>query len=278
MGMDDLRGRMSEMANAEGLTFSDDEKHDFEEKLNNTRAELEAVRRKIQFKEEALSAERQALEDGALSSVPREVDSSYGDLGVIIQHRVKLAALKGERDAMATQFTENYPPLASLNSQITAMENAIRDELRSKIYLDEMDLRLLKSKEQDLMGIILSTGETLATIADREGKYNQMRLDLETLRDRYKELRQAQIKTKLSQATSPAWRVTLITPASRPFARKTKDYVRMALAPIFSVVVGLGLIFFVESLDHSIKSSNDAEEALGLPVLATLWEMKKRTF
>jgi capsular polysaccharide biosynthesis protein len=80
----------------------------------------------------------------------------------------------------------------------------------------------------------------------------------------------------MSQATSPAWRVTLITPARRPVARKTKDYVRMALAPIFSVVIGLGLVFFIESLDHSIKSPAEAEELTGLPVLATLWEMKKK--
>ena len=49
----------------------------------------------------------------------------------------------------------------------------------------------------------------------------------------------------------------------------------MALAPIFSLVIGLGLVFFIESLDHSIKSPEDAEESIGLPVLATLWEMKK---
>jgi capsular polysaccharide biosynthesis protein len=71
--------------------------------------------------------------------------------------------------------------------------------------------------------------------------------------------------------------VTLITPARRPIARKTTDYVRMALAPIFSVVVGLGLIFFIESLDHSIKSPADAEESIGLPVLAALWEVKKKS-
>jgi capsular polysaccharide biosynthesis protein len=69
--------------------------------------------------------------------------------------------------------------------------------------------------------------------------------------------------------------VTLLTPASEAVARKTKDYVRMALAPIFSLVIGLGLVFFVESLDHSIKTPADAEEALGIPVLASLWEIKK---
>ena len=41
------------------------------------------------------------------------------------------------------------------------------------------------------------------------------------------------------------------------------------------LIIGLGLVFFVESIDHSIKSPADAEEALGIPVLASLWEIKK---
>jgi capsular polysaccharide biosynthesis protein len=49
----------------------------------------------------------------------------------------------------------------------------------------------------------------------------------------------------------------------------------MALAPVFSIVIGLGLVFFLESLDHSIKGPADAEDALGLPVLASLGMMKE---
>jgi succinoglycan biosynthesis transport protein ExoP len=278
MQMTETRSKMSEMVDAEGLTFSSDERHNFESKLNDTETELEEIKRKIELKEEILRAERQALEDGFITRIPRESGSSYGEISAILQHKVKLADLKSQRDAMAAQFTDKYPPLASLNSQIASLEDEIRGEVMNKIELDELDLRMLKSQQKDLGGTLLQTEAMLATLADKEGEYEQMQLDLVTIQDRYKELREAQIKTKLSQATSPAWRVTLITPASKPFARKTKDYVRMALTPLFSLIVGLGLIFFVESLDHSIKSAADAEDALGLPVLASLWEVKGKTF
>jgi succinoglycan biosynthesis transport protein ExoP len=277
MQMAETRNKMGEMVDAEGLTFSSDEKRSFEKKLMDTESRLEDVKRKIDFKEEIVRAERQALEDGFITRIPREPSSSYGEMGAIQQHKIRLSDLKGERDAMAAQFTDKYPPLASLNSQIAGLEDEIRGEVANKIELDELDLRLLRSEETELGETIKDTEAMLAKIVDKEGEYGQMQLDLVTLQDRYKELRETQIKTKLSQATSPAWRVTLITPASRPFARKTKDYVRMALTPLFSLVVGLGLIFFVESLDHSIKSAADAEDALGLPVLASLWEVKKRT-
>ncbi len=68
----------------------------------------------------------------------------------------------------------------------------------------------------------------------------------------------------------------LLTPAGRPYAKNQRDYVRLALAPMFSLIVGLGLAFFVDGLDSTIKNPREAEEALELTVLASLTEQKKR--
>ncbi len=274
--MADLREAIGNLVSEEGLTFSSGEKSNLESRLSDLRDQLDSVRRDILAKEAVLEAEQRALEDGFTTRIPRDPRSSYGDINIIIQHKLKLADLRAERDAMKAQYTQKYPPLAALNNQIAALEEELHSEVSAKVQLDEMDLGLLKTKERSLVQSMGETQIMLRTVADKEGQYQQMQLDLETLQDRYRELKETKVKTQLTQATSPAWRVTLITPASRPFARKTKDYVRMALGPIFSIVVGLGLIFFVESLDHSIKSAAQAEQDIGLPVLATLWEIKRK--
>jgi hypothetical protein len=51
--------------------------------------------------------------------------------------------------------------------------------------------------------------------------------------------------------------------------------VRMALGPILSLIVGLGLAFFWDSLDRSLKSVREAEEYLSLPVLAVVAEKRR---
>ena len=51
---------------------------------------------------------------------------------------------------------------------------------------------------------------------------------------------------------------------------------RLALGPILSIVIGLGLAFFLESMDHSVKSRAEAEEYLDTPVLATIAEQGER--
>jgi capsular polysaccharide biosynthesis protein len=42
-----------------------------------------------------------------------------------------------------------------------------------------------------------------------------------------------------------------------------------------SLVVGLLLAFFLDSLDHSLRSPIEVEEHLGLPVLAALPESRR---
>ena len=48
------------------------------------------------------------------------------------------------------------------------------------------------------------------------------------------------------------------------------------LAELFSIVIALGLAFFIDNLDHSIKSIAEAEDSLGLSVLANFPEIEKK--
>ena len=109
----------------------------------------------------------------------------------------------------------------------------------------------------------------------------QIRVELDRLnrdigqkQDEYEQLRSSQLLTRINRATSPDYTVTILAPASSPYAKKTRDYVRMALAPLMSLVVGFLLAFFLDSLDHSLRTSSEVEQHLGVPVLASLPDSK----
>jgi capsular polysaccharide biosynthesis protein len=50
--------------------------------------------------------------------------------------------------------------------------------------------------------------------------------------------------------------------------------VRLALAPALSLLVGIGLAFFVDGLDTRLRTARDLEDTLDVPVLASLNERK----
>jgi capsular polysaccharide biosynthesis protein len=87
---------------------------------------------------------------------------------------------------------------------------------------------------------------------------------------------QRQKDAEISNAASPTQDITILASASKPYSKKTRDYVRLALGPLLSIIVGLGIAFFLESMDHSVKSRAEAEEYLSVPVLATISEADDR--
>ncbi len=100
--------------------------------------------------------------------------------------------------------------------------------------------------------------------------------DLQVLKDRNRELVEKSDLARVNETVVSRATVILLSPASPGTPTNTRDYVRIALAPAFSLVVGVGLAFFIDSLDITVRTAHHAEEAVELPVLATLPERRRR--
>lgn len=65
--------------------------------------------------------------------------------------------------------------------------------------------------------------------------------------------------------------VQLIDPAKVPDKPvKPRSILNMAIAGVLGLMVSLGIIFLVEYLDNTVKSSEDIERRIGLPVLGSI--------
>jgi capsular polysaccharide biosynthesis protein len=95
---------------------------------------------------------------------------------------------------------------------------------------------------------------------------------IRSLEEKHKLLVGRQSESEIAQAGYPQQDVSILARASAPYNKKTRDYVRLALGPLLSLIVGLGIAFFLESMDHSVKSRGEVEEYLNVAVLATISE------
>lgn len=101
--------------------------------------------------------------------------------------------------------------------------------------------------------------------------YDQARRDLETLqqvRDRlWMRIIQETVDSKL-----PRYGMVEIIDSAEPSFRavRPKKMVNIALGVIFGLAVGIGLAFFIEYLDTSVKTIDDVERALQAPVLGVI--------
>lgn len=64
-------------------------------------------------------------------------------------------------------------------------------------------------------------------------------------------------------------------PNNIPINSKNKDRI-VIIALVVGLVVGIGLVFLIDSLDESVEKENDVEKVLGVPVIGVISNMKSK--
>jgi len=122
---------------------------------------------------------------------------------------------------------------------------------------------------------IAAVDSRLVRMPDLEARMVEMDNQIAIWKSRYADLARSSDQARVNENTVPLISVFLLNPASPARQQNTQDYVRLGLAPAFSLVVGIGLAFFVDGLDLTVHTSGQAEEEVRLPVLAAIRERKR---
>ncbi len=233
--------------------------------------------------EKDLAQKRQTLEDiralaasDASIEVPFMANNFSGNDAAIFEIKKKLSDARVRYREMETIYVPQSRELQQMKSQVDQLESMLATEVRTRINLGESEVRALEARAGQIRRAMSEGQARLSTYPARTARMSEIETRIAALQKNYTELTDAAAQAKIAKATSPDWTVDLLTPAGRPYAKNQRDYVRLALAPIFSLIVGLGLAFFIDGLDATLKSPRETEEALELPVLASLTEHKER--
>jgi uncharacterized protein involved in exopolysaccharide biosynthesis len=211
-----------------------------------------------------------------LAAISSDLTESQLEADFMKNLRVRLQDLRIKESEYSGKYTDRNPEVQRIRQQIEDLREMVLAEIRTQIMLNKSKLQIVIKKEAAFR-------ESLAKLEIEKARYPQAEIELERidaaltkLKKTYDNVVEQQMEAKISRASNPEWSVTILNPASAAYQKKTRDYVRMALGPVFSLIVALGLAFFIDNLDHSIKNIPDAEENLGLSVLASFPETGRK--
>jgi succinoglycan biosynthesis transport protein ExoP len=214
-----------------------------------------------------------------------ELDQSIQEKRKIVQRLRELGEMGVEQLSAASsgfiesdleqQVVEN-PEVKRVRKQIADMQSMLNEEINTQILIHENQLDVLFERERTLSGIIARLTSESDLYPKKEIEVQRIESTLNQLNSNYLDLLESRLNAKMNIASNPEWTVTILSSASPAGRKKTRDYVRMALGPVFSILIALGLAFLIDNLDHSIKNITEAEESFGLPVLASFPEDKSR--
>jgi len=179
----------------------------------------------------------------AISEEARMLKSGLGP------NHPNVQSLRAKKDAMWTQ----------LQSQI----QVLRKTLEANAKIAEESLKNLEKRLEDARNLQQDSKTRSVTYYDAKNNFIQAK--------RLLEVAETRLQTETMQRTMPQQPVTIWERAEiSDIPAKPNVWLNMALGVVVGLVFGVGLAFFIEYLDTSVKTMEDVEGFLQVPVLAVV--------
>jgi succinoglycan biosynthesis transport protein ExoP len=250
--------------------------------LETQQAEAEVTMGQAQARVAKLREQLAGMSDTVVSSETLVEDSVVSGL------RKQLADLEFQLASAQKRYTAQHPEVvkleveiakvkADLNSAVarvvgvqTSTPNPQRAEALRQIAEAEVQIEAARAQRDGLARLVAQEQANLAKLPAKELDLARVTRDLELaqeinlmLRTKYEEMRVTE-QMQISDIFRIDSAVTPKTPV------KPRKMLNTAIAAVLGMFVGIGAAFIMEFADTSLKSSEEIEQALGLPILATI--------
>ena len=177
-------------------------------------------------------------------------------------------AVSSEAQLLNSGLGSRHPRVVALRATRDVYTKQLEEQIKSIQHSLSIQLEISRST-------LASVTKQLDALRDQQRKNRVDTLDYDRVNDEYIKdkglLEQTQVeydKRKMNTGV-PIKPVSIINRAELPGAPSSPRVpLNMAIGTLFGLVVGVGLAFFIEYLDTSVKTMDDVETMLGVPVLA----------
>jgi capsular exopolysaccharide synthesis family protein len=253
---------------------------DFEEsyniniqKLNDlnaalTKAKTERIEKENIFKE----LKRISKNPDMIDSMPAVV-SNY----LIQQLKAEYIKLSGRYQELSQKYGPKHPKMVRLSSEIKEIKRKIRQEVKKIAKSIETEYRVAKAKEGSIIKALEEQKRKALFLNEKEINYNVLKREVESNRALYESLLKRMKEASLTEGLNTS-NIMIVDPARIPDNPvKPKKRLNILLAMILGIFIGIGLAFFFEYLDNTIKTPEEVERYIGIPLLGIIGKFKKAT-
>ncbi len=189
--------------------------------------------------------------------------------------------LKAEQNAeeLSKKYGKKHPAMMKAEEELKGLQQKRDQEMNRVISSIKNEYELAKSNEASLRNMMSSTKAEAINLNEKFIQYGVLTRDVET----NKQLYDALIKKMKEQSVTEEIRtvnVWVVEKAEKPTSPvKPRKSLNILLGIIVGLFGGIGLAFFIDYLDNTIKSPDEVEARLGVPLLGVvpLLESKEET-
>ncbi len=231
-----------------------------QEKVNDSRSQIATLRSRVEALDR-LKSDDLMRAAGQLNLNDPIVEEKLPVYQTAVSEKARL---------LSSGLGHNHPDVKAIQAQIDTIEQQLRQQIDSirKGMLTQLAIaeNSLKSMEGNLTTSQNAQQEKKTASAqylDAKYRYLQERKLLETAKTR--------LSSETMERTMPQTPATIRDRAEPPtFPSRPKVILNLFLGVVAGLVLGVGFAFFLEYLDTSVKTMDEVEKLLDLPVLAVI--------
>jgi uncharacterized protein involved in exopolysaccharide biosynthesis len=241
--------------------------------LEARRGELAADLASAQSVEESM---RKLLDDPDVDLPTFDGVSVFTNESALITLKQRVVDQEARIALLTETLRDDAQEVVAAKRTLETLQGLLKKEVAQRV-------RLASARAQSLQARVTVMDQELTTLrqqldaAPQTMKHvDELDADLLSARARLKDLVEQQDQAAVTENTQADVNVVVLAPASIAIATNPLDFVRLGLAPAFSLLVGIAIAFFIDGLDLTVRTANQAEEYLDLPVLASMGERRRR--
>jgi polysaccharide biosynthesis transport protein len=184
--------------------------------------------------------------------------------------REQQATLKIQIADLSTQFGPAYPKVAQLNNQLKEIDRQFQSETRKAVERLRGQYLAAQQREDMLRGAFDKQKQEAYKLNENAIEYSLLKRDVDSNRQLYEGLLE-----KLKQAGVTAGlrsnNIKILDAARVPTAPVEPNIPRnLAFALILGITSGVGLAFLLESMDNTVRTTEQAQIVSALPSLGMI--------
>ncbi|WP_089935847.1 GumC family protein [Candidatus Entotheonella palauensis] len=200
-----------------------------------------------------------------------------------VMNNVRIQGLKQDRDAtiniisrLEERLKSQHPDIIKYKSKVNELQQKIDDEIDNVLSSIDVDYNVKKLHLEKLKEAFEQYKIEAQNLNKLSIKYNVLSLNAQSNRDLYDILLESVKKTGISMELERN-NIRVIESAEVPNGPMNTILIsKFTQASLLGLVLGLGLAFLLESFDSTIKTPEEAQRLLELPVLCTVRQLKTR--
>jgi uncharacterized protein involved in exopolysaccharide biosynthesis len=230
----------------------------------------------MDFNKQYLESQAQRLSVEAKMNELQRVTSDRGgaatiftvaDSQLIQKLKQEASELEVTKAKLSKTYKEKHPEILKVDAQIEQVNQRIETEIRTMMRAVQTEFRVARAREETLLGNVNRLRAEAQELNEKEIQYLNLQRDADSNQQLYEAVLKRLKETGVTGGLETN-NVSVIEEAVTPRAPiRPRKAVNLLIAVVAGLLVGVGTALTLEYFDTTVKTPDDVERYLGLPVI-----------